>query len=88
MELYKYLNNIILLYIHKQETDSLDLIFIAKEFVSHTLDVKVISEIFLFSHVYEQYSLLILMLICKKRFSSEYNTSKPRYIWEVGLLDN
>ena len=35
------LNNF-LLYIHKQETDSLGLISIAREFVSHTLDVKVI----------------------------------------------
>ena len=40
------LNNIFLLYIHKQENDSLDLIYVAKEFVLHTLDVKVILEMF------------------------------------------
>ena len=39
-------NKVFLLYINKQETDSLDLISVAKEFILHTLDVKVVLENF------------------------------------------
>ena len=39
-------NKVFLLYINVQETDSLDLISVAKEFILLTLDVKVILENF------------------------------------------
>ena len=42
----KFLDNLLLLYIHKQETNSLDLISMAKEFVSANSRRKVILEIF------------------------------------------
>ena len=81
------LNNVFLLYIHKQEADSLDLISIAKEFVSHTLDVKVVLEIF--NNCNHTFLSSIVCLLCKKK-SFRFGYFKINFFssGKWGMLDN